>query len=125
MLLAPGGADRCLVHGRDRSCLYRADELSGCDPATATSCDASCAELEARLDADAARTLDVELRSASCDLTSYLCQCVVRIEDGCYVDQDYTRYDCSLSGAEILASEAGEAPACPPSATCDAGTTAP
>ena len=110
--LAGGGADGCLVYGRDRTCLYGRDERPACSLDDPTSCDAACGDLQARLDADAQRTLDVELRLASCHAPGpgSRCECVVRIEERCFVDADLTSYDCALSDAAILAMHPDPAP---------------
>jgi hypothetical protein len=101
LVLAASSPDECLHYGRDRTCLYAQGELPGCSLDDVSSCDAACADLQARLDADAQRALDVEVRRATCD--GAYCDCVLRIEDGCYVNADLTRYDCALSDDAILA----------------------
>lgn len=107
MSLRAGPGSECLRHSRDRTCMMSSAEFAGCDPGVADSCDAPCAELQTRLDVDEQRTLDVEVRSATCDSGSrHMCRFVVRIEDGCYVDASMKRHDCSLSDEAILAAEA-------------------
>lgn len=110
--LVGGSADPCLYYGRDRTCLYGRDELPACSLDEPASCDAACDDLQARLDADARRALEVELRLASCHApgAGSRCECVVRIEDACYVSADLTSYDCALSDAAILAMHPDPAP---------------
>ncbi|MEO7036794.1 MAG: hypothetical protein ABI548_22785, partial [Polyangiaceae bacterium] len=96
----------CDVAGRSGDCLYGCSEFPGCDPGDATSCQALCADLDARLDADAERTFDAALRSAVCT-TDGACGCrsVFRVEDHCYAGQAKldTPYDCALTDEAILA----------------------
>jgi hypothetical protein len=97
--------DACDVGDKAQGCLYRSCEFQGCDPADATSCDAACADVAARITADNAKAYDVERRSAHCDPTNCLCRAVHRIGDRCYGTRDLwaQSYDCSLSDAAIIA----------------------
>ena len=91
----------CSGYGRLK-CVYESSEFPGCDPADATSCNAICADFEARLAADAKLTYQTEVRSARCD--DHHCRSVVRIGEQCYVEhKPHQPYDCALSDEEILA----------------------
>jgi hypothetical protein len=94
----------CAVYGRARDCLYESARFTGCDPATSTSCDATCSEIEALLDADATRALDVSVRAAVCGDTA--CTSILSIEGRCFVGDSKIAHDCSLNAAEILDREA-------------------
>lgn len=119
--LSAAYSDPCLVFRRDRTCLYARDEFPGCDPGDATSCEAVCSDLQARMQADSMRTIDAEVRLASCH--GYYCECLLRIEEGCYVDNELRRYDCALSDDEILAMsrEPWQPPPCSVDMAADAG----
>ena len=95
----------CDVGDRAQGCLFRSCEFTGCDPADATSCDAVCADVAARITADDAKSYDVERRTAFCDPTSCLCRAVHRIGDRCYATRApwAQAYDCGLSDAAIIA----------------------
>jgi hypothetical protein len=92
----------CPVVGRARDCLYDAANFSGCDP-TSRSCEAACTDIQALLDADAARVLSVSVHSAVCE--AEVCRAILSIEGRCFVDQSTLAHDCSLSTSEILSRE--------------------
>jgi hypothetical protein len=61
-LFGTGAGTDCSYYGRDRLCLYTTAEFPGCDlAAPITSCAAPCDDLEMRLAADAARSLNATL----------------------------------------------------------------
>jgi hypothetical protein len=103
--LVLGNRDSCDVTGRSPECLYRSCEFPGCDPGDSTSCDVFCAEVDARLVADGARTFDAERRTSRCESCS--CRSVYRVGAHCYIHPSaFARpYDCSLSDDAILAAE--------------------
>jgi len=100
LVLSSASPGPCLYFGRDRTCLYGRAEFAGCDMADAGSCEAPCADFHDRIAADAVRPVDAEVRHTGCHELS--CECVVRIGDGCYVNQELARNDCTLSDAAIL-----------------------
>ena len=101
LLVSATGPDRCLVYGRDRSCLYEADAFLGCDlNAPETSCEATCNEVQRRLEVDAIRKPSARVRTAACSETG--CHCVLDISGSCYVDDWLDPYDCSRSDNEII-----------------------
>jgi len=106
-----GNRADCDEYGRDQSCLVPASDFAGCDVEDASSCDAPCAELDAKVVAHSAQTFDAEVRSATCTDRGE-CRVVHRIEDRCYASFGYavTVYDCALSDQEILADAYPEAP---------------
>jgi hypothetical protein len=102
-----GNRTTCDVTGRSPGCVYRSCEFPGCDPADSSSCDGPCADVDARLLADRARTFDAERRTARCDARSCRCLTVYRVGTHCYTHPDaFARpYDCSLGDEAILAAE--------------------
>jgi len=106
------GARGCDVWDRTGNCLYGGDDFHGCDRTDEHGCDAACATLAIRVQADAMRAYDVELRHAECKQGS--CRNVFRIADKCYVGHlrlGPKTYDCSLSDEQILAQVDAEAAA--------------
>lgn len=102
IILDPGMGD-CLWFGRAYSCVYPREAFPGCDLAAPhTSCQSTCADLEARLDADAKTRHDVSVHGAVCKNGG--CQCVLRSAESCYVHYEAKPYDCSRSAQEILES---------------------
>lgn len=101
LLLSPTGPDDCLVYGRDRSCLYEKRSFPGCSLSEPeSSCDDACAEVQRRLEVDALRKPQVQLRSTACAQTG--CRCVLRINDACFVDDWLDAYDCDQTDEQIL-----------------------
>lgn len=103
--VGPKGLD-CYALGRGGDCLFEGSEFEGCDVTEATSCDAVCAELEQRLDDDAARTFEASSVYAACQEQE--CKTVVQLGERCFADRSYLAgrsYDCSLGGEAILAAE--------------------
>ncbi len=100
LVLSSSFPEPCIQYGRDRTCIFRRDEVSGCDLDGGAGCEAQCAELQARLEADAARLVEASVRSSTC--ADGTCWCVYRIGDGCYVGGDLARYDCALDDASII-----------------------
>jgi len=104
LIIGPTGLP-CSLSSRGGGCLWDTTAWPACDPAVADSCDATCAEAEARLAADAAHIFDTQVRLAVCDGVS--CNIVIRVDDACYVRSPTSRhaYDCALSDEQILAAE--------------------
>ena len=102
-----GNRTTCDVTGRSPDCVYRSCEFPGCDPADSSSCEGPCADVDARLLADRARTFDAERLTARCDARSCTCRTVYRVGAHCYTHPDaFARpYDCSLGDEAILAAE--------------------
>lgn len=101
LLLSPTGPDDCLVYGRDRSCLYERRSFPGCNLSEPeSSCDSACAEVQRRLEVDALRKPQVQLRSTACAQTG--CHCVLRINDACFVDDWLDSYDCAQTEQQII-----------------------
>lgn len=94
----------CTVYGRARDCLFAASEFGGCDPGAATSCDATCSRIQALLDADAARSLDVRVHAGVC--ADGQCRSILSIDGRCFVGDSRIAHDCSLTDGEILSREA-------------------
>lgn len=109
-LLGGFGRD-CDEYGKGGDCLAQSKDFPGCDPASETSCGASCAELEARITADNARVIETEIRTARCQENN--CRIVARVGERCYVGTEIvppfsgTPVDCALSDEAILASHFG------------------
>lgn len=100
--VGPVGLD-CYRFGRGGDCLWPGDEFDGCDLNDASSCDATCQELERRLDEDAARSF--EATSVHVECKDHECKTVVEVEGRCFAEASYTSgraYDCSLDGDAIL-----------------------
>lgn len=78
-----GDFDYCLVPARNGRCLLDAAELPFdlCVPDDAATCIDVCADLEARLAADAARVIDRSLVGTEC---SFDCDCVVDVDGRCF-----------------------------------------
>ena len=101
LLVSATGPDNCLLYGRDRSCLYEAASFTGCDlDAPDTSCEATCAEVQRRLEVDAQRKPQSQVRGSVCSDTG--CRCVLEINGACYVDDWLDAYDCSATDEAIL-----------------------
>lgn len=102
-----GNRTTCDVWDRAQGCLYSSCEFLGCDPSDASSCDAVCDEVMARLAADEARTIEVTTRTTYCNRVSCTCRTVHRIADRCYASRSPVAkaYDCALSDDAILAME--------------------
>lgn len=101
LLVSATGPDSCLLYGRDRSCLYEAKSFPGCDlDRPETSCEATCAEVQRRIEVDALREPQARVRGARCSDTG--CRCVLEIGGACYVDDWLDAYDCSASDEAIL-----------------------
>jgi hypothetical protein len=100
--LGPGPG--CYIVGRTGNCLFGDADFETCQLYERRSCDASCARLEARLNEDAARTVEAELVDFAC-LGSY-CRTVVSLDGRCFVDNEYEytnrSYDCALDSKAIL-----------------------
>lgn len=91
----------CEVHGaKSRKCLYDAAEFSGCAVGDRRSCEALCDELSSRLEADVARDVPAAVRSAQCVRNS--CKVLIEVDGQCYVNNDRSAHDCSLSDDTIL-----------------------
>ncbi len=100
-LVSATGPDPCLLYGRDRQCLYPAASFSGCDiDEPDTSCEATCSEVQRRLEVDALERPSVRIRRAACADTG--CRCVLDIGGTCYVDDWLDPYDCDMGDAAIL-----------------------
>jgi hypothetical protein len=100
LVAGPAGA-ACSDYGRRLDCIYPGSEFPGCDPDDPKSCDAICADLQARLQADAMLSYETEIRSAHCQ--DYHCLSVVRIGDSCYPGPPLRApHDCAMSDQEIL-----------------------
>ncbi len=101
LLLSPTGPDKCMVYGRDRTCLYERDSFPGCDlNVPQSSCQNVCAEVQRRLEVDAIREPRVEVRRAGCEESG--CHCVFDINNTCYVDDWLDAYPCDQSDEEIM-----------------------
>ena len=97
----------CYAAGRGGDCLWSDDEFSGCDLTDPNACAGVCAELETRLEADAARTFQTELIHAACEEGN--CRSVVSIDGRCYANRQYGAgqdYDCALGVEAILGAHA-------------------
>ncbi len=116
--LLPDGGSRnvgpvgvgCYATGRGGDCLFGDEDFAGCAINDASSCQSVCAELETRMEADAARSFAVELVHAACTEDGS-CQSVVSIDGRCYANRDYSpgrSYDCSLGAAAILEAHAAD-----------------
>jgi hypothetical protein len=97
--LGPAGVP-CLILGRGGDCIWDTTDFPDCSQREASFCADACADLNERLEADAARVFDVAVRRARCDEPK--CEIVLRVEDRCYVRTIDRVYDCSLSDDEIL-----------------------
>ena len=103
--VGPVGLD-CYALGRGGDCLFAGSEFEGCDVTEKTSCDAICADLEQRLDDDAARIFEASSVYAACEKQE--CKTVVELDGRCFADRSYLAgraYDCALGGEAILAAE--------------------
>jgi len=104
----------CDRYGRSGDCIAPAEDFSGCDVATASSCDAPCASALAIIEADEDAAFDAVIRTTTCvsdtsDLRT--CHTVQRVDDRCYagVLSPYglnEAYDCALTDDEIIRLEA-------------------
>lgn len=102
VLLSSSSPLACLWSGRAARCLYRTKEFPGCDLSQAdTSCTAVCADLQTRVDADAARVVEASIRSAFCE--TYTCQGIAQIDGACFALGSQLPQSCSLSDEAILA----------------------
>jgi hypothetical protein len=100
-----GNKPLCDMEGRSNDCLYGCKDFPGCDPAVATSCDATCADLAHRIEQDEAKTFDAQVRSSTCTTDTCRCESVLRVDNRCYASfaPSAKVYDCSLTDAAILA----------------------
>lgn len=89
----------CLFYGRDHSCLYADSEFPGCDPAQADSCAAPCADLQARVEADAKKAVTATVQASACTAA---CHCALKIGDKCFMDSFHEPLDCSLTAEQML-----------------------
>ena len=104
--VGPVGLD-CYRFGRGGDCLWRGEDFEGCDLNDARSCDATCSELQRRLDDDAAR--DFEASSVHVDCEAHECKTVIEVGGRCFAERSYTAgrsYDCARGGEAILEAEA-------------------
>jgi hypothetical protein len=106
IVVYPGNrSDGCSEYARTPACLYCEREFPGCSVDDATSCDAVCAEMTARYDAELQKTFTFHARVARCKENTY-CEWVTEIDGKCYAREPQTlempAFDCSLSDAEIL-----------------------
>jgi hypothetical protein len=100
----------CSQPGRTpSSCLYCTNEFMGCSIDDTTSCDAACADMAVRYDADMRKAFSIEQRVARCaDKWSDGSDCVhvTEIDGLCYArdpaQKELPSFDCSLSNAQIL-----------------------
>ncbi|MBN1606208.1 MAG: hypothetical protein JW940_06220 [Polyangiaceae bacterium] len=103
LMIGPVGLG-CYVRGRAGDCLFDDSDFSGCTLAESDRCQDVCAELEVRLEADAARTFETEVVYTTCE--QYSCHSVVKVDGRCYADFSFEQgglsYDCSLGGKAIL-----------------------
>ncbi|MET0413698.1 MAG: hypothetical protein ABW217_20480 [Polyangiaceae bacterium] len=108
-VLGPAGLG-CYVVGRTGNCLFDDTEFTSCDVIDDSACEAPCAELERRVNADIERTVDAELVEFACVAT--YCRTVLALDGQCFVDNDYEyldrAYDCALGGEAILAQQDSE-----------------
>jgi hypothetical protein len=82
-----GDDDFCFREGRDFQCLLNASEVEPCTPGDASSCDDTCDDLEARLNADNARVIESALVRARCDAEAAPgeeCACTYQVEGRCF-----------------------------------------
>ncbi len=95
----------CDLDGRSNDCLYGCKDFPECDPADASSCDATCADIETRIAKDEAKIFDAAIRTSKCSTDRCICESVIRVEDRCYaaLAPGAKVYHCSLSDAAILA----------------------
>ena len=77
-----GDDDFCFREGRDFQCLLDAREIQPCTPGDRSSCDDTCDDLAARLDADNARVIESSLVRARCEDAS--CACRYNVEGRCF-----------------------------------------
>jgi hypothetical protein len=101
VMLGPKGIG-CTVLSRSGGCLWDNSEIEPCD-LDGDECAALCEEAVARLQADADRAFDVEVRYAVCQ--NGQCHDVLRVEDRCFADNwMHPKYsaDCSLGGEQIV-----------------------
>lgn len=83
----------CNVVGRLQACLYESWEFEGCE-ASDDRCEAVCADVHQRMLEDAARELDVFVRSTAC--TSSGCAFVLETELQCLLGPELVPIDCAL-----------------------------
>lgn len=103
----PGNrADHCSEHAFSGVCMYCENEFPGCDTGDAGSCDAVCADVASRDEAEMRHPYALGIRLAHCnaDLT---CSVVSSIDGQCYLghfgDYEPPRVDCNLSDEALLA----------------------
>lgn len=77
-----GDDDFCFREGRDFQCLLDAREVDACTPGDASSCEDTCDDLAARLDADNARVIESSLVRARCEDAS--CKCTYEVDGRCF-----------------------------------------
>lgn len=102
--VGPLGGPCALQSRNGRSCLLDGQGFKGCTPQEPATCEGVCAELARLAQVDAARTFDVQLRTAKC--TGGRCQVVYRVDDACLTNLDGAAHSCSLSDTDILAAAA-------------------
>lgn len=100
VLLSDTSPHECLWHGRGERCVYRTVEFPGCDLDDADSCNAICADLQARIDADAKIAVDGEVVSARCDRGA--CAGVLRLEDSCYARSSFLPQPCDKDPEQLI-----------------------
>jgi hypothetical protein len=103
-MLGPVGLG-CYAVGRTGNCLFDDSEFTTCNVDDRDACEAPCAELERRVNADIERTVEAELVAFAC--IGYYCRTVLSLDGQCFVDNDYDyldrAHDCALGGEAILA----------------------
>lgn len=97
-------------------CLYCGSEFPGCSIDDPHSCDAVCADMASRYDAELQKAFSASLRRLSCG-DDYTCEFVTEIEGLCYGRNPQrpplAAFDCALSDAQILARKAEPDTLCP------------
>jgi hypothetical protein len=79
-------------------CIYPSQDFTGCDPTDASSCEGACADLDARIVADEARSFDVQRRMTRCEASSCLWPWCFSHWRSVFASRspDATAYECSL-----------------------------
>lgn len=121
----------CSEYSRTPSgCLYCGSEFPGCSLDAPRSCDAVCAEMATRYDAEVQKTFSVTLRRLSCG-ADYTCEFVTEIDNACYARNPRERgipaFDCALSDEQLLAHKSESAEFCRarPTVACETGSDCP
>jgi hypothetical protein len=122
--LVPGNRPNgCSEHAAS-GCLYCENEFPGCDVSDPTSCDAMCADMVERLNANWRKPVEVTTRHAECvvEPNSHTCRLIYEVDGRCYTGP-YGRwepapFDCNLPKEEALANyfDLPQQPSCAPRA---------